>query len=297
MDTIHLKKLTKLQTPKATAVGVVQHPIQPSFQSMTSIFKFWSFTAEKMLGWKIRFNSWPRRNAMQSVLQGVEIIVSFFHSIGSTFLREHIDRKELYSLMLGEAIGWKTHSWNSKRRNFNNFSEFAFAFSFGPSFTLSLLNNHYWSCCNRWSRCCGRHHHHFPFGWITRSCDSCSNSCTSQGCTTNNGNFCHSLCNSMTMVMMVPPTMVVVMMVMPPTHDDVGKVPGNFCSGLWSSTAVDNHGRFCCVLRLNVLVIFTKIQGGVYNTDLKTVRPTVIHYTLYTIYTYSLHKCYTMLQL
>ena len=208
---------------------------------------------------------------MQGVLQGVEIIVSFFHSIGSTFLREHIDRKELYSLMLGKAIGWKTHSWNSKRRNFNNFSEFAFAFSFGPSFTLSLLNNHYWSCCNRWSHGCGRHHYHFPFGWITRSCDSCSNSSTSQGCTTNNSNFCHCLCNSMTMVMMVPPTMVVVMMVMPPTHDDVAKVPvGNFCSGLWSGIRLLTitsrfccfFGHFCCVLRLNVLVTFTKIQGG-----------------------------------
>ena len=238
---------------------------------MTSIFKFWSFTAEKMLGWEIWINSWSRRNAMQGVLQGVEIIVSFFHSIGSTFLREHIDRKELYSLMLGKAIGWKTHSWNSKRRNFNNFSEFAFAFSFGPSFTLSLLNNHYWSCCNRWSHCCGRHHYHFPFGWRTRSCDSCSNSSTSQGCTTNNSNFCHCLCNSMTMVMMVPPTMVVVMMVMPPTHDDVGKVPvGDFCSGLWSGIRLLTiTGRFCrfflvifVVLRLNVLVIFTKIQGG-----------------------------------
>ena len=43
------------------------------FQSMTSIFKFGSLTAEKMLRWKIRINSWPWRNAMQGVLAHHEL--------------------------------------------------------------------------------------------------------------------------------------------------------------------------------------------------------------------------------
>ena len=34
MDTIHLKKLTKLQAPQSSAVGIVQHPIQPPAQKM-----------------------------------------------------------------------------------------------------------------------------------------------------------------------------------------------------------------------------------------------------------------------
>ena len=139
------------------------------------------------------------------LLQGVEVIVSFFYAIGGTLLRNHINRKELRSFMFGEAIGWNTHSWNSKRRNFNNFSDdFAFAFSFPPSFTLPLLNNHNWSRCNRWSYC-SRHYYHFLSGWwLSWGCDSCSNSSTSQGRTTNNSSFCHCLCNSMTMVMMIP---------------------------------------------------------------------------------------------
>lgn len=102
VDPTNFEELTKLQTPKAPAVGIVQHTGQPPLQAMASVFKFRPFAAKEMLWRKIGGHSGPWRHIVEAVLQLFKVVVSLLHSVGSPGLWHHIHTKG-HTLVLRES--------------------------------------------------------------------------------------------------------------------------------------------------------------------------------------------------